>query len=71
LILATGEYTTPQWTGANAGQSYQYQATITGTVQLENTTAEDIYTNPIGHNGLCAIFSSKSRYSNKCYLSIF
>jgi hypothetical protein len=43
---ATGEYTTPQWTGANAGQSYQYQATITGTVQLENTTAEDIYTNP-------------------------
>jgi hypothetical protein len=43
---STGEYTTPQWTGANAGQSYQYQATITGTVQLENTTAEDIYTNP-------------------------
>ena len=39
---SNGEYTTPQWTGANAGQSYQYQATITGTVQLENTTAFNI-----------------------------
>ena len=39
---SNGEYTTPQWTGANAGQSYQYQATITGTVQLENTTASNI-----------------------------
>jgi hypothetical protein len=47
---STGEYTTPQWTAVNAGQSYQYQATITGTVKLENTTAEDLYTIPIGNN---------------------
>jgi hypothetical protein len=39
---SNGEYTTPQWTGANAGQSYQYQASIRGTVKLENTTASNI-----------------------------
>jgi hypothetical protein len=47
---SNGEYTTPQWTAVNAGQSYQYQATITGTVKLHNTTAQNLYTIPIGNN---------------------
>jgi hypothetical protein len=41
-----GEYTTPQWIGVGSGESYVYQATITGTVQLENTTAINIRTSP-------------------------
>jgi hypothetical protein len=41
-----GEYTTPQWVGVGSGESYVYQATITGTVQLENTTAINIRTSP-------------------------
>jgi len=39
---ATGEYTTPQWVGNGSGESYVYTATITGTVQLENTNAFNI-----------------------------
>jgi hypothetical protein len=39
----TGEYTTPQWIGDGSGESYVYTATITGTVQLENTTANNLY----------------------------
>ena len=41
-----GEYTTPQWIGVGSAESYVYQATITGTVQLENTTAINIRTSP-------------------------
>ena len=55
---SNGEYTTPQWTGANAGQSYQYQATITGTVQIENVTAQNIYTNP-GQRAYVPFFAVK------------
>ena len=40
---STGQYTTPQWVGDGSGESYVYEATITGTVQLENTTVEDLY----------------------------
>jgi len=40
---STGEYTTPQWIGDGSGESYVYTATITGTVQLENTTANNLY----------------------------
>jgi hypothetical protein len=46
---ANGQYTTPQLTSVNAGQSYQYQATITGTVKLHNTTVHNLYTIPIGN----------------------
>jgi len=38
-----GQYTTPQWVGLGSGESYVYTATITGTVQLENTTANNLY----------------------------
>ena len=55
---SNGEYTTPQWTGANAGQSYQYQATITGTVQIENVSAQNIYTNP-GQRAYVPFFAVK------------
>ena len=55
---SNGEYTTPQWTGANAGQSYQYQATITGTVQIENVTAQNIYSNP-GQRAYVPFFAVK------------
>ena len=40
---STGEYTTPQWVGDGSGESYVYTATITGTIQLENTTANNLY----------------------------
>jgi len=43
---STGEYTTPQYVTNGSGDSYVYQATISGTVQLENTTAIGIYTTP-------------------------
>ena len=55
---SNGEYTTPQWTGANAGQSYQYQATITGTVQIENVSAQNIYSNP-GQRAYVPFFAVK------------
>ena len=42
---SNGEYTTPAATTVAAGQSYIYTATITGTVQLENTTANNIFIN--------------------------
>jgi hypothetical protein len=42
---SNGEYTTPAATTVAAGQSYIYTATITGTVQLENTTADNIFIN--------------------------
>jgi hypothetical protein len=41
-----GEYTTPQWIGVGSAESYVYQATVSGTVQLENTTAINIRTSP-------------------------
>ena len=37
-----GQYTTPQWVGAGSGESYVWELTVTGTVQLENTTASTI-----------------------------
>ena len=42
---SNGEYTTPAATTVAAGQSYIYTATITGTVQLENTTSDNIFIN--------------------------
>ena len=40
---STGEYTTPQWVGFGSGESYVYTATITGTVQIENVSASNLY----------------------------
>ena len=39
---STGAYTTPQWVGVGSGESYVWELTVTGTVQLENTTASNI-----------------------------
>jgi hypothetical protein len=48
-----GQYTTPQWVGAGSGESYVYQATVSGTVQLENVSADDLYPAPaLGVNSL-------------------
>ena len=56
---SNGEYDTPQWTGANAGQSYQYQATITGTVQIENIDALNIHTSSVGDYAYVPFFAVK------------
>jgi hypothetical protein len=39
-----GEYTTPQWIGVGSAESYVYQATVSGTVQLENVSADNLFT---------------------------
>ena len=52
-----GEYTTPQWVGVGSGESYVYQATITGTVQLENTTAISIYPAPYANVAYVPFFA--------------
>jgi hypothetical protein len=38
-----GEYTTPQWVGGGSGNSYVFEATVSGTVQIENVTADDLF----------------------------
>jgi hypothetical protein len=38
-----GQYTTPQWVGAGSGNSYVFEATVSGTVQIENVTADDLF----------------------------
>jgi hypothetical protein len=48
-----GQYTTPQLVGAGSGESYVYQATVSGTVQIENVSADDLYPAPVlGVNSL-------------------
>ena len=42
-----GQYSTPQWIGAGSGESYVYQATVSGSVQIENVSADDLYTAPV------------------------
>ena len=65
----TGEYTTPQWTGTGAGQSYIYEATITGTVQIENVSAENLYTFEV--RAYVPFFAVKvgTHVNNRCYSS--
>ena len=46
---ATGQYTTPQWVGVGSGESYVYTATITGTVQIENVSASNLYVTGFGN----------------------
>jgi len=46
---STGEYTTPQWVGLGSGESYVYTATITGTVQIENVSASNLYVTGFGN----------------------
>jgi hypothetical protein len=41
-----GQYTTPQWITNASGESYVYQATVSGTVQIENVSADDLYPAP-------------------------
>jgi len=55
---STGEYTTPQWVGLGSGESYVYTATITGTVQIENVSASNLYTNP-GQRAYVPFFAVK------------
>ena len=35
-LFSNGTYTTPQWVGAGSGESYVWELTVTGTVQIEN-----------------------------------
>ena len=35
-LFSNGTYTTPQWVGNGSGESYIWELTVTGTVQLEN-----------------------------------
>jgi hypothetical protein len=35
-LFSNGTYTTPQWVGVGSGESYVWELTVTGTVQLEN-----------------------------------
>jgi hypothetical protein len=56
--IANGEYTTPQWVGIGSGESYVYELTVTGTVQLENTTATNLITAP-GLRGYVPFFAVK------------
>jgi len=38
-----GQYTTPQWVGGGSGNSYVFEATVSGTVQIENVTADNLF----------------------------
>jgi len=42
-LFSNGTYTTPQWVGVGSGESYVWELTVTGTVQLENTTADNLH----------------------------
>ena len=35
-LFSNGTYTTPQWVGVGSGESYVWELTVTGTVQIEN-----------------------------------
>ena len=38
-----GQYSTPQWVGDGSGESYVFEATVSGTVQIENVTADNLF----------------------------
>lgn len=38
-----GQYSTPQWVGDGSGNSYVFEATVSGTVQIENVTADNLF----------------------------
>ena len=49
-LFSNGTYTTPQWVGIGSGESYVWELTVTGTVQLENTTADNLHIYGSGNN---------------------
>jgi hypothetical protein len=68
---STGEYTTPQWVGLGSGESYVYTATITGTVQIENVSASNLYITTPSNRAYVPFFAVKvgTHVNTKCYSS--
>ena len=42
-LFSNASYTTPQWVGNGSGESYVWEVTITGTVQLENIAPVNLH----------------------------
>jgi len=42
-LFSNGNYTTPQWIGVGSGESYVWQLTVTGTVQLQNIAPANLH----------------------------
>jgi hypothetical protein len=68
---SNGEYTTPAATTVAAGQSYIYTATITGTVQIENVSASNLYITTPSNRAYVPFFAVKvgTHVNTKCYSS--
>jgi hypothetical protein len=68
---STGEYTTPQWVGAGSGESYVWELTVTGTVQIENIDALNIHTSSVGDYAYVPFFLVKvgNQINTKCQSS--
>jgi hypothetical protein len=66
-----GQYTTPQWVGAGSGNSYVWELTVTGTVQIENIDASNIYTTDVGYYAYVPFFRVKigSQINVRCQSS--
>jgi hypothetical protein len=44
-LFSNASYSTPQWVGIGSGESYVWEVTITGTVQLENIAPDNLHLN--------------------------
>ena len=66
-----GQYTTPQWVGVGSGDSYVWELTVTGTVQIENIDAVNIYTTDVGDYAYVPFFLVKvgNQINTKCQSS--
>ena len=66
-----GQYTTPQWVGAGSGESYVWELTVTGTVQIENIDALNIHTSSVGDYAYVPFFLVKvgNQINTKCQSS--
>jgi hypothetical protein len=68
---STGEYTTPQWVGDGSGESYVWELTVTGTVQIQNIDALNIHTSSVDDYAYVPFFRVKvgTQINTKCQSS--
>jgi hypothetical protein len=66
-----GQYTTPQWVGIGSGESYVWELTVTGTVQIENIDALNIHTSSVSNYAYVPFFAVKvgTQINTKCQSS--
>jgi hypothetical protein len=66
---STGEYTTPQWVGDGSGESYVYEATVSGTVSLDASVNSNFNNSFIYRYNPFLRVKVDGNYNVKCYSS--